>query len=92
MTSLEFCILMFPMNQLTEMVRLTNREFKKKEEKSMTISEVVKFMGLCILIARFQFSSRRCLWSQNAPSKDVPALKLGQLTIMAWNRFDMIWS
>ena len=30
--------------------------------------------------------------SQNAPSKYVPAFKLGQLTVMDLNIFDMIWS
>ena len=59
MTRLEYFILMFPPNQLTEMVRLTNRELKEKEEKSMTIGEMVEFMGICIIITRFQFSSRR---------------------------------
>ena len=57
----------------------------------MTIGEMVKFMGLCILITRFQFLSRQDLWSQAAPSKYVPEFKLGQLTRMSWNRFYMIW-
>ena len=92
MTRLEYFILMFPPNQLTEMVRLTNRELKEKEEKSMTIGEMVEFMGICIIITRFQFLSRQYLWSQTAPSKYVPAFKLGQLTVMARNKFDMIWS
>ena len=57
----------------------------------MTIGEMVKFMGLCILITRFQFSLYQDLWSQTSPSKYVPAFKLGPLTVIAWNRFDMIW-
>ena len=57
-TRLEYFILMFPQNQPTEMVRLTKRELREKEEKSMTIGEMVKFMGLCIIITRFQFSPR----------------------------------
>ena len=89
---LEYFILMFPQNQLMEMLRLTNRELRGKEEKSTTIGEMVKFVGLCILITSFQFSSRRDLWSQTARSKYVPAFKLGQLTGMSQNIFDMIWS
>ena len=58
----------------------------------MTIGDMVKFMGLCILIKIFQFFLRRYFWSQTAPSKYVPAFKLGQLTGMAQNIFDMIWS
>ena len=80
MTRLGYFILMFPPNQLTEMVRLKNRELREKEEKSITICEMVKFMGLCIIITRFKFSLRQYLWSQTAPSKYVPAFKLGQLT------------
>ena len=91
-TRLEYFILMFPPNQLTEMLRLTNRELKEKEEKSMKFGEMVEFMGICIIITRFQFLSRQYLWSQTAPSKYVPAFKLGQLTGMAWNVFGMIWS
>ena len=55
MTRLEYFILMFPPNQLMEMVLLTKGEMREKEEKLMTIGEMVKFMGLCILITRFQF-------------------------------------
>ena len=57
----------------------------------MTVGEMVKFMRLCIIITRFQFLLRQYLWSQTAPPKSVPAFKLGQLTGMAQNRFDMIW-
>ena len=57
MTRLEYFILMFPPNQLTEMVRMKNRELTGKEEKPMTIGAMVKFMGICILITIFQFLS-----------------------------------
>ena len=87
----EVFISMFPPNQLTEMVRITNRELREKEEKPMTIGEMVKFMGLCIIITRFQFSLSRYLWSKIAPSKYVPAFKLGHLTGTTRNRFDTIW-
>ena len=91
MTGLEYFKLMFPLNQLKEMVRLTNRELRGKEENSMTIGEMVKFMGICILVTRFQFFFGRYLWSQTAPSKYVPEFKLSQFNGMTWNRFDMIW-
>ena len=57
----------------------------------MTIGEMVKFMGLFILIIIIQFSSRQDLWSQTAPSKYATAFKLVQLTGMVQNRFDVIW-
>ena len=53
MTRLEYFILMIPPNQPKEMVRLTNRELREKEENSVTIGEMVKFMDICILITRF---------------------------------------
>ena len=91
MTRLESFIFMLPPNQLTEMVRITNRELKGNEEKSMTIGDMVKFMGIFILITRFQILLRQYLWSQTAPSKYVPEFKLDQLTGMDCNRFNMIW-
>ena len=91
MTRLENFISMFPSNQLTDMIRLTDRELREKEENSMTIGDMVNFMGLCIIITRFQFSSRQYLWSQTANSKYVPEFKLGQSTGMARNISDMIW-
>ena len=53
---------------------------------------MVKAMGLCILVTIFQFFSRRDLWSQTATFKYVPSFKLGHLTGMYQNRFDIIWS
>ena len=45
MTRLEYLILMFPPNQIMETIRLTNRELTEREEKSITIGEIVKFKG-----------------------------------------------
>ena len=69
MTRLEYFILMFSPNQLTDKVLLKNRERREKEEKSITIGEMVKFMGISILIKRFQCLSRQYFWSQTVPSK-----------------------
>ena len=90
MSRLDFFMLMFPPKQLEKMVLYTNDELEKKDGENMSKSELIKFLGLCILITRFQFSSRRNLWSTTATSRYVPAFRLGQLTGMSRCWFDEI--
>ena len=92
MSRLDFFLLMFPPKQLKKMVSYTNVELENKGGDDLSKSELIKFLGLCILITRFQFSSRRNLWSTTATSKYVPAYRLGQLSGMSRCRFDQIWS
>ena len=92
MSRLDFFVLMFPPTQLKKTVLYTNEQLRKKGGDDISMSELMKFLGVCILITRFQFSSRRNLWSTTATSKYVPAFRLGQLTGMSRNRFDEIWS
>ena len=81
MSRLDVFLLMFPPKQLKKMVSYTNKELEKKGGDDLSKSELSKFLGLCILITRFQFSSRRNL-----------CFRLGQLSRMSWCRFDQIWS
>ena len=74
------------------MVKYTDKQLKQNGGDELSKSELLKFLSLCILITRFQFSSRRNLWSTTATSKYVPAFRLGQLAGMSWCRFDEIWS
>lgn len=52
---------------------------------------MLKFFGLCILVTRFEFGSRRELWSMARPSKYIPSPVLGK-TGMPRNRFDDIFT
>ena len=92
MSRLDYFLLMFPPKQLKKMVKYTDERLKQNGGEELSKSELLKFLGLCILITRFQFSSRRNLWSTTATSKYVPAFRLGQLSGMSRCRFDEIWS
>jgi hypothetical protein len=78
MSRLDFFLLMFPDDQLTEMLSLTNREMRKRGAPGLTMTELLKFFGILILSTRFEFGSRSELWSRTAPSKYQPAPAFGR--------------
>ncbi len=93
MSRLDYFLLMFPPEQLHQMVILTNEQMYLKSPPLKPISqgELLKFFGVCILATRFEFLNRHDLWSTTSLSKYEPAYKFG-LTRMSRNRFDQIWS
>jgi hypothetical protein len=78
MSRLDFFLLMFPNNQLTEMLTLRNRELRMRDAPDLTISKLLKFFGILILSSCFEFGSRSKLWSRTAPSKYQPAAAFGK--------------
>jgi hypothetical protein len=87
---LEYFLLMFPPQQLNEMVRLTNLNLHKKKKRLTTIGETIKLFGVLILSTRFEFGTRASLWSINPSSKYRPAPAFGR-TGMPRHRFDELW-
>lgn len=87
---LEYFIFMFPPAQLNLMVNEANVQLEKENKQHTTKGEVLKFIGMCILITRFEFGNRSTLWSTTAPSKYIPAASLGR-TGMKRHRFDDLW-
>ena len=87
---LEYFIFMFPPAQLNLMVNEANVQLEKENKQHTTKGEVLKFIGMCILITRFEFGNRSTLWSTTAPSKCIPAASLGS-TGMKRHRFDDLW-
>ncbi len=71
---------MFPLPHLNNIVRLTNSELTTLDKRETTAGEVLKFFGILILISKFEFSARASLWSNTAPSKYLPAARIGSLT------------
>jgi hypothetical protein len=80
---------MFPPDQLRETLILLNVNLLKAREIQATTGELLKWMGVLILITRFEFGSRRDLWSDCAPSKYIPAPNFGA-TGMKRHRFEDI--
>ena len=54
-----------------------------------TFHEAVKFLGILLLITRFEFGSQRDLWSAFRRSNYIPAANLGK-TGISKNRFDQL--
>jgi hypothetical protein len=91
MSRLDFFLLMFPNDQLTEMLSLTNRELRRRGAPDLTVTELLKFFGILILSTRFEFGSRSDLWSRTAPSKYRPAPAFGKCG-MPRHRFDVLFT
>jgi hypothetical protein len=91
MSRLDFFLLMFPNDQLTEMLSLTNRELRKRGAPDLTVTKLLKFFGIPILSTRFEFGSRSGLWSRTAPSKYWPAPAFGKCG-MPRHHFDILFT
>ena len=64
--------------QLDE-ARLTKEKLlHEKDKPPLARCGLIKFLGTCILITRFEFSSRRNLLRYEVKSTCVPAIKLGE--------------
>ena len=81
---------MFLMKQRQEMVRLTNIQLQEKSGLDTTPGEILNLIGVLILSLRYEFGSRRKLWSSMSLSKYIPAPSFGK-TGMSRNRFDTLW-
>ena len=58
----EYVLAMFPMNQLMRMVRLTSPALEGRGMQPAYRRELLKFIGVTILAARYEFGSRAKLW------------------------------
>jgi len=90
MSRLDFFLLMFPDNQLSAMITLTNAKLGAKGEQDLTRGELFKFFGILILATRFEFG-RRELWSTIPLTRYQPACAFGN-TGMSRNRFDVLFT
>ena len=89
-TAIDYFLMLFPPQQLREMVILTNRELYKLQLSETSPGEVLKFIGILMLCTRYEFGERRTLWSREPPSKYLPAPNFGK-TGMSRSRFDSIF-
>ena len=73
------------------MVNLTSEKLKEAGLEPMSIGEMLKFLGVIILITGCEFQGRSDLWSLDPPSKYLPAYAFGEKTGMSRNRFDALF-
>ena len=86
----DFFMWMFPQDHLTAITELTNVKLEKGNLLRTTAGEILRFFGVLILMSRFEFSSRRSLWSTESVSKYVPLPQFGK--IISRNRFEALCS
>jgi hypothetical protein len=98
----DYFMAVFPKNQLSHMLALTNTKIRQhndsitelaglKKEALTTIGEILRWMGVCILITRYEFGERASLWSKHPTSKYVNAPDFGSKTRMSRDRFDFLF-
>ena len=90
MSRLDFFLLMSPPSQLTQCTLLSNIAFRKNHIKETATGEVLKYFGILILLTKFEFNSRRDLWSNLSNHRYIPTPTIGK-TGMPRNRFDQFW-
>jgi hypothetical protein len=92
MLSLETFLHMMPPAQLALMLELTNARLATKEKWEMTRQELLRWIGVCMLIASINFhGGHRKLWQgAGATSKYLPSNDLCA-TGMLCNRFNDRW-
>jgi hypothetical protein len=87
-----FLHIMPPAQLMLMLLELTNERLVEKEKQEMTRQELLRWIGVCVLIAGINFCGRRRkLWEGGgAASKYLPSYDL-RATGMSRNRFDDIW-
>jgi len=92
MSPLQAFLHMMPPAQLTLILELTNERLVEKEKQEMTRQELLRGIGVCVLIASINFRGRcHNLWEGGgAASKYLPSYDL-RATGMSRNRFEDIW-
>lgn len=63
---------------MSVMVRETSRSLQKASMKTFSTGELLKFIGVLILITRFDFGKRAGLWASKRDSKYIPAAHIGK--------------
>jgi Transposase IS4 len=89
-TPLDYFMATMPGSTLRRIVNDTNDKLWDKDMEQITIAELLRFFGVCILITRCEFENRRDLWSLATGCKFLNPANLG-MTGMSRNRFEAIW-
>jgi Transposase IS4 len=86
---LSLWLIMFPPNELKTILFCTNINLRKNNIKQTTIGEIIKLFGVFLLITKYEFQSRRSLWSSSPSTKYEVAPGFGK-TGMSRDRFDKL--
>jgi len=89
-TPYDYFLAMFPMDQLTRMLRQTSFSLEGRGTQPTTRGELLKFMGVTILAIRYDFSSRAELWSTKPRNPYLIEPAFGERTGLSRCRFDAL--
>ena len=92
----DFFMAAFPKTQLKFMVEETNKVLRQNCKPVTSMGEVLKWLGVTLLITRWEFGDRASLWAETTNRKYLPAPNFGK-TGMSRHRYDdllryMVWS
>ena len=68
----------YPLTLLNKIAGLTNIQLQMNDEPPTSPAELLRFVGVMIIISRIEFTDRRSLWSASSASRYVAAQCLGQ--------------
>ena len=96
-SAIDYFLACFPKDQLKAMHDLTNEKLHRDSKKKVTYGELLKWMGITILITRFEFGDRSSLWETTTKYKYITPAALGEKTGMSRDRYDelhryIVWS
>ena len=87
----------FPKKQLQDMVSQTNEKLSAADKGQLTTGELLKWLGITLLMTRFEFGERASLWNTESTCKYIAAPAFGEKTGMSRDRYTeilrfLVWS
>ena len=92
MTWIDVFLLVFPPDHLLKIIAPTNQKLRAQEYASITKGGLIKFFGIIILGSRYEFGSRREIWSTASVSRLVKVPNFGAKNGISRKWFHNIWS
>ena len=81
---------MFPQRHLVAITYMTSNSLAQLNKPETTVSEILKFFGILILMTRFEFGRKADLWSLSSRRKYIPAPAFGRTGMSKQRFFDII--
>jgi Transposase IS4 len=75
-TPLDYFLASMPPATFKRVLKETNEKLLAFESDELTMAELLRFFGVCILVTRFKFGRRRELWGQATGSKYIPTANI----------------
>mmetsp|Transcript_13087 Transcript_13087/g.15367 ORF Transcript_13087/g.15367 Transcript_13087/m.15367 type:complete len:489 (-) Transcript_13087:196-1662(-) len=90
LSRLDAFMMMFPREKFTAMVGMANSNLDRNGLARTTLGELVKFLGITIMMTRVKMRGIRDIWTTSARSKYLPAYNFGVMG-MSRHRWDQLW-